>query len=848
MIDNVLQDLRYAARTLRKSPGFAAVAVLSLALGIGANTAIFTLIDAVLLKMLPVRNPQELVQLRWSVPFGNPAGVRRMDGNSWEEKGRSIGTSFSYPAFQQIRARNQAVIDVFGFSGLIGQVNIVADGESGLARGETVTGNYFQTLGIQPAAGRMFADSDDRPGAPPVCVISEGYWKRRFGGAGSVVGKSVTSSGVSFTIIGVTPKGFFGVQPGYAVDIWVPISDMFLIAPPSDPRRVNIAAADYWWMEMMGRLKPGVSERQAAAGLDVTFKQSAQPAAASVLSSPATERRTLARMELLPGGRGLDQLRRQYSRPLFILMGTVALVLLIACANVANLLLARAKSRQKEIGVRLSLGASRGRLILQLLSESAMLAFLGGALGLVLANWGSRLLVAYISRTPISLNITPDLRVLGFTAAVSLLAGLLFGLAPAWRSTQVELMPVLKQASSPAAGRLRLGLAKSLVIAQTALSLVLLFGAGLFVRTLVNLKTLDVGFDKENLLLFGVDPLKAGYKRAELNDLFARVQQRVAALPGVVSATSSLHLMLSGSSRGNSIWVPGYTPKDGQQMNARVVPAGPKFFETMKLPLLRGRDFDERDTEASPKIAVVNETLVKRYFAGRDPVGQRISWDRNDPGMEIIGVVKDARYDSLRRDLPATIYQPFRQSATLPWMHFEVRTARDPKALIGEIRSAVAAIDRNLPMFDVKTQSQQIDELLLQERLFAKLSSLFGFLALVLACVGLYGIMSYAVVRRTTEIGLRMALGAGQGTILAMVVRETLLLVVIGIALGIPAALATTRLAASAISDLLYGLKVTDITSLSIAVVALVAVTVFAGLLPARRASRVDPMVALRYE
>jgi predicted permease len=535
-----------------------------------------------------------------------------------------------------------------------------------------------------------------------------------------------------------------------------------------------------------------------------------------------------------------------------ILMGMVGLVLLIACANVANLLLARATWRQREIGIRLSIGASRGRLIRQLLIESVLLACIGGAVGFAIAWWGKSLLVQWISRSgdPIPLNLGPDLRILGFAAAMCLGTGLLFGLAPAFRTTRVDLTPALsRSAPDLRMGGSRWGWGKALVVAQTALSVVLLFGAGMFVRTLINLQTSNAGFEKNNLLLFGINATQAGYKGPALKSFYASVQQRLSALPGVLSSTASLHLLLSGHSRGNSIWVPGYIPKPGEQGEVSVMPAGPDFFKTMKIPLLRGRDFTDRDTENAPRVAVVNETFVQCYFRDRDPVDQRIGWSPDDRAadMEIVGVAKDAKYHSLRKDAPATVYHPFTQ-AQISAMHFEVRTAGDPKALIAGVRRAVSSLDRNIPLYDVKTQAEQIDELLAQERLFAKLSSIFALVALVLACVGLYGVLSYAVGRRTGEIGIRMALGAQGRNIVEMVLREMLLLVGAGLVLGIVASFAVARWSASVVADLLYGLKATDVTSAVIAVAAMLMAAALAGALPAWRASRVDPMIAIRYE
>ncbi len=762
-IETMLQDIRYGLRMLAGSPGFTAVAVLSLALGIGANTAIFTLVDAVLLKMLPVRNPKEIVLLRWAVPAGqHPLGARSMEGNDWIEKGRNLGTAFSYPAYREIRARGQGpgqpFSEVFAFKGL-GELNVLVDGQASLAFAQLVSGDYFHALGVNPVGGRMLTASDDHAGTPPVCVISNLYWQRRFGGETSAIGKSIAINGAPVTIIGITPPEFFGLQPGKAVDISLPLATQPLILPHPDPKMSMFTTPTYWWVLIMGRLNPGVTEQQAITRLEPIFQQTVT----EKQSGSKGDRSAMATLEVVPGSQGIDGLRRQFSRPLLILMGMVGMVLLIACANVANLLLARANTRRQEIGVRLSLGAPRSRLIRQLLTESVLLSFLGGALGIALAWWGSRILVTFISsaRTPIELNLSPDLRVLCFAAGACLLSGLLFGLAPALRATRVDLTPSLKRGAG-------LGMGKMLVVAQAALSVVLLFGAGLFVRTLVNLESLNTGFDKDNLLLFGINASHAGYKDQALKNFYSQVQQRLSGLPGAVSATASTYLLLSGDSAGRRLWAQGYSPKQEERTFVRVLPTGSDFFRTMKIPLLRGRHFTARDSESAPKVAVVNETLVKLYFAGRDPIGQRIGWDRNKVDIEIVGVAKDAKYNSLRKDTPATVYHPFTQ-ASIYAMHFEVRTAGAPQALIPDVRRAVAALDRKVPLYDVKTQTEQMDESLIQERLFAKLMSFFGGLALLLACVGLYGLMSYAVARRTGEIGIRMALGARRRNIIGMV-------------------------------------------------------------------------------
>ncbi len=838
MLEATLTDLRYGLRQLAKAPGFTTVAVLSLALGIGANTAIFTLINVVLLRMLPVKSPQELVSLNIAELTARNFS-RSTDGNS--------RTAFPYPSFLQMRERNQSLSSLFAFKSA-GRLNAQVNGQAELARGQLVTANYFGALGVRLVLGRDFAEDDDRPGAEPVAIISYGYWQRRFGADPSLTGKRIVINSISFTIVGATTPEFFGLQAGSPVEVSMPFAVQPQIFPNmAEPGVSLFTAADHWWIEIMGRLKPGVSEEQAQANLDFIFKQAVME---GIRPGKANEALVLPALQVVAGGRGLEGLRNGFSKPLFILMTVVGVVLLIACANVANLLLARATTRQKEISVRLSMGATRARLVRQLLMESLLLSSLGGLLGLTLAYWGSNILVAMMQHgnEQMVLDLHPDMRVLAFTATACLLTGLLFGLAPAVRATRVDLAPSLKQsASNLGSDRQRMRLTRSLVVSQIALSLVLLFGAGLFIRTLIKLQTQNVGFTRDNLLLFGIAPREAGYKGARYANLCRDIQDRVAGLPGVKSATSSLHLLLSGSMRGLSISVPGYAPGVKENMSVQVLPVGTGFLSTMGITLLQGRDLTTNDDENARKVGLINQTMALKYWRGRDPVGQHFKMGKLD--LEVAGVVQDAKYASLRRETSAVVYHPFVQDMdSMPHMHFEVRTGGDATALIPSVRQIVRSIDSRLPLFDVKTQTQQIDELLLQERLFARLTGFLGTLALILVCVGLYGIISYSVARRTNEIGIRMALGAQRWSILGMVLREVLLLVGIGVTFGIAGSLATARLAEATVSGLLFGLKITDATVMVFAAMVLVAVATLAGFLPARRASRVDPMVALRYE
>ena len=850
--DTLFQDLRFALRMLRKSPGFTAVAILTLALGIGANTAIFSLIDAVMLRSLPIRNPQQLILLEWRAahePSTNSSyNWSGCPGVSTDQALFIInpaappgGCTFSYPMFEQLRSRRDIFSDLCTFIG--GQSeHLTLNGSVSMTNGFLISGDFFSTLGIRAILGRTLGPADDQPNSQPAAMLSYAFWKSRFRGDPSILGKSILLEKTSFTVVGITAPGFTGIDPGRSVDVWMPLSSQAYVAPYV-PKRTS---ANSTWLEMMARLKPGVSRSRAQSALSVLFAN-----ATTTGSTAMFKPNDLPRIELVGAARGLTSLRREFSQPLFVLMACVGIILLIACANVAGLFLARASARRQEIAMRLTLGATRGRVARQLLTEGLLTSVLGASLGILLAYWSASALVAFLWNiwySPIDLDVRPDGLVLAFTCGIAVLAAVLFGLAPALESTRVDLAPTLKGAANKRlpffAGR-RLGFGSALVVAQVALSIVVLIGAGLLVRTLINLEQMNVGFETDHLLLFSVDMTMAGHtvfdNSPQVYQLKRALQTRLAALPGVTSATYSMSPLLSGGSMTDDLKIPGASASSA--ISTDMLPVGPGFFETMRIPLLSGRTFTAADFTSSvtPQPAVINQSFAEKFFGNANPLGRGIA-DSNSTkaDWQIVGVVSDAKYNSLREAIAPTIYTPQKYSAA----EFELRTKSSPKALIPLVRDAARQVNSSLLLSDFKTQTEQIDQLLYQERLVAGLSSLFAALSLLLACIGLYGLLSYEVARRTRELGIRMALGAQTRDLLRLVVGQGILLVLIGAAIGIAVAIGVTRFMAS----MLYGIHADDPLTFTGVAILLTLVALAACYIPARRAMKVDPLVALRYE
>lgn len=859
-METFVHDLRFAFRLMSKSPVFTTVAILTLALGIGANTAIFSMINAVMLRSLPVRDSQELVLLRWNAHRAPKWHNLRSYGNC-ANKGSKLdpnGCSFSLPFYNVMRSQEQLFSGVVAFAPQ-GRIDVSGTGPAAVVSGELVSGSYFQTLGIQPALGRTIEPADDSPSANPVVVLNYGYWQRAFGGDPSAVGKNIKLNGVSSRIVGVTEPRFMSLVVGNVFDVFVPLSSRKSLSPRWDPKSED---ENSWWLTVVARLKPGVSRKQAEAAASLLFRNAMLDGSKFALEP--NDNPTLA---LIPAQEGLTGLKTSIAAPLYVLSLAVGMILLIACANVAGLLLSRATARQKEMAIRLALGAGRGRILRQLLTESVVLASLGGAFGILLGSWSVQGLVSVISSAtarPIGVTANVDMRVLLFTLAVSVFTGIIFGLAPALRGTRLDLTPALKEGSGSSTHAAHQGrgsslLGNGLVVAQVALSVVMLVGAGLLIRTLGNLKSLNPGFDSHNVLLFGIDPTLAGYKGPQIDNLYRNLAEQLGAIPGVTAVSYSESALLGGGWSSTSVSYRRPDSSEKKEISTDWLPVSQTFFKTMGIPVLQGRTFRPEDfvrapdpdekliAPRTPVPVIVNELFVRRYMGSTDPIGQIFGTEPKkglggapSAGMQIVGVVRDAKYSNLRREINPTTYAPF----TGGYGYFELRTAANPIAIAGAVRSVVNHMDSNLPLFDVRTQSEQIDLILFQERLIAQLASFFGALALGLACIGLYGLLSYEVGRRTREIGIRMALGARQLDILRQVVRQGIVLALVGAAAGIAIALGVMRY----LGTFLYGVRPIDPVTFAGATVILTAVALAACYIPARRATRVDPITALRYE
>jgi len=822
-LETLAQDTRYALRTLRASPGFTATAVLSLALGIGANTAIFSILNAVMLRSLPVEDPQRLV-------------VLQSGGNE----------ELTNPIWEQLRDHQQAFTGTLAFSG--DRFDLAAGGESHFANGLWVSGDFFRVLGVPAMRGRVFTADDDLHGgghAGPLAVIGYGLWKRHYASDPDIVGKTVRLDRHPFTIVGVTPPWFTGLDVDTPYDVAIPIG----CEPLLHTDRSSLDARSTWWLRILGRLKPGETIEQADAKMKALAPEIDRATLPRDFDADGQRQYLEQSFGLLPAATGFSETGGRYRKALFTLMAVVGLVLVIACANIANLLLARAAARQREISIRMAIGAARRRVMRQLMSESLLLSILGAAGGLLFAVWGSRLLVRFLSRagTEIQLDTAPDLRVLAFTMGVAVLTGVLFGFAPALRATGVSPNQVLKEHGRGMGGG-RLGLGRALVTGQIALSLMLLVGAGLFLGTLRNLLSTDLGFSRHNVLLVQAAMMQANIVKAERPRVYQQIVERLRGIPGVVSASSSALTPISHMGWNGFVEPEGYSPKGKRDTLCWFNRVSPGFFATMRQPLLLGRDFSVHDDAGSPQVMLISESAARRFFGKANPIGKTIRKPSDEPGkddaFQVIGVVKDAKYAKVEEVPAPTVYLDSAQDKSpSPRTNFELRTAGSVETLIPAVRAAIGEVNRGISL-EFRNFETQVSESLLQPRMVALLSAFFGGLALLLAMIGLYGVTAYGVARRQAEIGIRMALGAQPGSVIWLVLREVAAMLATGTLLGLGASLAAGRL----VTSLLYGVKPYDGAPLAIAAVVLGIATGIAAYLPAHRAARLDPMAALREE
>jgi putative ABC transport system permease protein len=835
-MQNLWKDITFGLRMLAKSPGFTAIAVITLALGIGANTAIFSLMNQILLRQLPVKNPGELVILRAPGPT---TGHISTDGDETE--------SFSYPMYKGLRDNNMVfsgVLATYGFS-----ASVASRGQTDRASGELVSGNYFEVLGVQPAVGRVFSQDDDRvPGAQPVVVLSHSYWTRHFGGDPSVLNKVLLINNVEMTVVGVSQAGFFGVQVGRTPDIFVPM----MMTQQMTTFGETLDDWNDYWMNVLARRKPEISEKQAEAGINTAYRpllEEQLPQIKSTWNEQKRQRFLDKKILLSSGAKGRTILQRNSGGQIITVFVMVALVLLIACTNVANLLLARGASRQREFAIRTAMGASRARMMRQLLAESLLCAFGGGALGILLGTWLMRILTPIVvsSAGIHGLSEKLDPVVLGFAIGATLLSGIFFGLIPAWRVTRMGVSDVIKdQGSTSSASVSHVGFRKVLVAGQVAFTMLLLAGAGLFMRSLWNLRNQDLGMKTDNVITFSIQPTLNGYDTPRSIALFDQLRSRIAALPGVRSVGTGDVPTLSGDDEGSNITVEGGPQLAEDLQNVDHDAVSPGYFSTLGIPLLSGREFTESDGAMAPKVAIASEAMVQRFFPGRNPLGAHFAFGggKVKPDIEIVGVVKDVKQERVSTAIQPYVYIPYAQRPKLRDMAFYVRSTQDPLLLGSALQGEVRQLDANLPVYDLKTMERVVEDDLFSARMVAVLSASFAGLAALLAALGIYGVLAYVVVQRTREIGIRMALGALAGDVRVLIVKEVGLMVLIGVGVGLPLAYALARFSES----LLYGVHAGDpaVYALGLGLIAFIALA--ACFIPARRATRVDPLVALRYQ